>query len=74
MARKLRIEYSVGFYHLNCGRRGETVFHDDRELFLATLAQGCARAGWQVHAYCLVGNHSDRVLETPKGNLVAGLN
>ena len=33
----------------------------------------CERAGWQVHAYCLMGNHFHLVLETPQPTLVAGM-
>jgi putative transposase len=76
MARKLRIEYPGAIYHvMNRGDRREEIFRDDkdRELFLATLAEACAKAGWQVHAYCLMGNHFHLVVETPKGNLVAGM-
>src|SRR5437870_10154606 len=32
-----------------------------------------AKARWQVHAYCLMGNHFHLVLETPLANLVAGM-
>jgi putative transposase len=60
---------------MNRGDRREAIFHDDRdrELFVATLAEACAKADWQIHAYCLMGNHFHLVVETPKGNLVAGM-
>jgi len=29
--------------------------------------------GWQVHAYCLMGNHFRLVVETPRANLVEGM-
>ena len=32
-----------------------------------------SRRGWQVHAYCLMGNHFHLVIETPQANLVAGM-
>jgi len=76
MARKLRIEYPGAIYHvMNRGDRREAIFHDDRdrELFLTTLAEACVKADWQVHAYCLMGNHFHLVVETPLGNLVAGM-
>jgi len=76
MARKLRIEYPGAIYHvMNRGDRREEIFRDDkdRQLFLTTLAEACAKADWQVHAYCLMGNHFHLVVETPKGNLVAGM-
>ncbi len=76
MARKLRIEYSGALYHvMNRGDRREPVFKDDkdREVFLGTLGQACAKTGWQVHAYCLMPNHFHLVVETPQANLVAGM-
>jgi len=76
MARKLRVEYPGAIYHvLNRGDRREAIFQDDsdRQLFLDTLAQACVKTGWQVHAYCLMNNHFHLVVETPGGNLVAGM-
>ena len=76
MARKLRLEYPGAIYHvMNRGDRREPIFQDDkdRRLFLETLGEACAKADWQVHAYCLMGNHFHLVLETPQGNLVAGM-
>ena len=76
MARKLRIEYAGAIYHvMNRGDRREAIFKDDRdrETFLATLAEACGKAGWEVHALCLMGNHFHLVVETPQGNLVAGM-
>jgi len=76
MARKLRIEYPGAIYHvLNRGDRREPIFRDDKDrlVFLETLAEACTKTGWQVHAYCLMGNHFHLVLETPQANLVAGM-
>src|SRR5690349_18007295 len=57
------------------GGRREAIFRgdEDRKLFLATLGEACAKTGWQVHAYCLMANHFHLVVETPQGNLVAGM-
>lgn len=76
MARKLRIENPGALYHvMNRGDRQEPIFRDDRdrESFVAMLAEACRNADWQVHAYCLMGNHFHLVVGTPKGNLVAGM-
>jgi putative transposase len=76
MARKLRVEYPGAIYHvMNRGDRREDIFKDDkdRENFLERLAEVCLKTGWQVHAYCLMGNHFHLVVETPQGNLVAGM-
>ena len=45
----------------------------DRETFVDTLEEACAKTGWQVHAFCLMGNHYHLLLETPEANLVAGM-
>src|ERR1035437_8512567 len=45
----------------------------DRQDFVKTLAETCAKTGFQVHAYCLMRNHFHLVVETPQANLVAGM-
>ena len=76
MPRKLRVEYEGAIYHvMNRGDRREPIFVDDedRDLLLETLRQACSKTDWQVHAYCLMGNHFHLVIETPRANLVAGM-
>ena len=76
MARKLRIQYPGAVYHIiNHGDLQEAIFEDDsdRERFLETLGEVCLKTGWQVHAYCLMGNHFHLVVETPQANLVTGM-
>ena len=76
MARKLRVQYPGAIYHvMNRGDRREPIFKDDadRQRFLETLGEACIKTGWQVHAYCLMPNHFHLVVETPQGNLVAGM-
>ena len=76
MARKLRVEYPGAIYHLmNRGDRREPIFrdNDDRCRFVETLGEACLKTRWQVHAYCLMGNHFHLVVETPGANLVAGM-
>jgi putative transposase len=43
----------------------EAIFLDDvdRQDFLKTLAQPCQKAGFAVHAYCLMKNHFHLVVE-----------
>jgi hypothetical protein len=60
MARKPRVEFGGALYHvLDRGDRREAIFRDaeDRERFLATLGEACARTGWRVHAFVLMTNH-----------------
>jgi len=76
MARKLRIQYEGAIYHvMSRGDHREDIFldHHDRELFLKTLGEACAKTDWQVHAWCLMRNHFHLVVETPKANLVEGM-
>lgn len=76
MARKIRVEYPGAIYHvLNRGDRREPIFQDeeDRQRFMETLGEACGKTGWQVHALCLMANHFHLVVETPLGNLVAGM-
>jgi REP element-mobilizing transposase RayT len=60
---------------MNRGDRREPIFKDDKDrvLFVETLAECCGKTGWEVHALCLMGNHFHLVVETPQGNLVAGM-
>jgi hypothetical protein len=57
MSRKLRIEYPGAMYHvMNRGDQREDIFGDDhdRQKFLSTLGEACAKTEWQVHAYYLI--------------------
>lgn len=76
MPRPLRIEFPGAIYHvMSRGDRREPIFLDDldRQRFLQTLGEACAKTEWQIHALCLMGNHFHLVLETPLANLVAGM-
>jgi putative transposase len=76
MPRQLRLEYAGAIYHvMNRGDRREVIVRDrrDRERFLSTLGEACAKTGWQVHAFCLMSNHFHLVVETPQPNLVNGM-
>ena len=74
MARKLRVEYPGAIDHvMNRGDRRELIFMDDadRQRFVETLGEVCAKTGWQVHAYVPMPNHFHWMVETPQPNLVA---
>ena len=76
MARPLRIEYAGAVYHVMArGNQGQAVFRDDhdRRRFLDVLGEASGKTGWRVHAYVLMGNHYHLLLETPEGNLAAGM-
>ena len=76
MPRKLRMEYPGAIYHvIDRGDRREDIFRDDadRARFLEPLGEACGKTGWHGLAYCLMPNHFHLVVETPQGNLVAGM-
>jgi len=57
------------------GDGGKSVFEDemDRYSWVNLIEKACARFGWRVHAWVLMGNHFHLLLETPEPNLVAGM-
>ena len=70
------MEFAGAIYNvMSRGDRQEAIFLDDqdRRRFLKTLGEEREKAGWQVQAYCLMGNHFHLVLETPQPTLVAGM-
>ena len=74
--RKLRVEYPGAIYHVMSRANGKgNIFETDvdRADFLKTLAEVCGKTDFQIHAYCLMRNHFHLVVETPNGNLVAGM-
>ena len=76
MARPLRIQYPGAVYHVMArGSRGQPIFADnqDRKRFLETMGEASRKTGWRIHAYALMGNHYHLLIETPEGNLVAGM-
>lgn len=76
MPSPLRVEYPGAIYHaMNRRDRREAIFadDDDRRVFGKTLGETGDKTGWEVHACCLMGNHFQAVVETPRGNLVVGM-
>ncbi|MBF0507200.1 MAG: transposase [Nitrospirae bacterium] len=76
MARPLRIEYSGAVYHITSrGNERKHIFwtDDDRSVFLRILQAVTVRFHWLCHAYCLMDNHYHLIVETPDGNLSAGM-
>jgi REP element-mobilizing transposase RayT len=77
MARPIRIQYPGAVYHVMArGSHGQEIFQDDqdRQRFLETLGEACEKTGFRIHACVLMGNHYHLLVETPEGNLVAGIN
>ena len=76
MPREPRIEYVGAIYHvMNRGNQKRNVFLSDRdrEVFLKTLEETVEKTGWLVHGYVFMSNHYHLLIETPRGNLVKGM-
>ena len=76
MARKLRLEFPGAIYHvINRGNDRAFVFKSvgARQAFEDCLFVACERSGWRLHAFVIMGNHYHLAVETPAGNLVAGM-
>jgi len=76
MARKLRLEFAGAVYHvISRGNYRSEVFGSDatKQAFLHCLGEACGKAGWVVHAWCVMSNHYHLCLETPQPNLVEGM-
>jgi putative transposase len=76
MARPLRLQYPGAVYHVMArGHERSAVFRDaeDRAKFLALLASIVPDEKWEVHGYCLLGNHYHLLIETPGGELSRGM-
>lgn len=72
MARPLRVEYPGALYHvMSRGNAFQNIFLDnrDREAYLDHLKSAVKNHNLICHAYCLMGNHSHLLLETPDPNL-----
>ncbi len=60
MARKPRVHYPGGVYHVMLrGNGGQPIFFsdEDRCRFYLLLQEGTARFDYRVHGFCLMGNH-----------------
>lgn len=76
MARKLRLEFPGACYHvINRGNYRADIFKTEgaKAAFEACLFEACAKSGWLLHAYVIMSNHYHLAVETPEGNLVAGM-
>ncbi len=76
MSRKLRLEFPGACYHvINRGNYRAAVFATEqtRAAFEACVLEACEKSGWLLHAFVVMNNHYHLALETPEGNLVAGM-
>src|SRR6478609_2595971 len=76
MVRPLRLEYPGAVYHvMTRGHERSAIFRsaEDRAKFLELLASITLDEKWDVHGYCLLGNHYHLLIETPEGDLSRGM-
>ena len=76
MARKLRLEFPGACYHvINRGNYRSDIFQlaSTKAAFEACLFEACEKSRWLLHAFVLMRNHYHLAVETPDGNLVAGM-
>ena len=76
MARKPRLEAEDAVYHvLNRGNYRSDIFRSEKakSAFLRCLGEACTKTGWRIHAWCLMSNHYHLAVETPRANLVGGM-
>lgn len=70
------MQFAGACYHvINRGNYRADIFKSEgaRAAFEACLFEACEKSNWVLHAYVLMGNHYHLALETPDGNLVAGM-
>ena len=76
MARPLRLEYPGAVYHvMSRGHERSAIFREDgdREKFHSVLGAVVGDERWELHGYCLMGNHYHLLVETPEGQLSRGM-
>lgn len=76
MSRPLRPQACGALYHVTSrGVRRMPIFVDayDYAVWLSMLAEAVARYTLIIHAYCQMPNHYHLVVETPLGNIAAGI-
>ena len=76
MARPLRIEFPGALYHLTSrGNARKPIYLDnrDRAQWIFVFRDVCERFNWVCYSYCMMTNHYHLMVETPEGNLSAGM-
>ncbi|KQV91061.1 hypothetical protein ASD15_03145 [Massilia sp. Root351] len=76
MSRPLRTQACGALYHVTArGVRRTTIYVDgnDYRVWLGMLGETAARFQFIVHAYCQMPNHFHLAVETPLGNIAAGM-
>ena len=80
MARRPRIEFEGGFYHvITRGNQRQKIFHEEKDFlkYLEFLGDYKDRYGFWVYAYVLMGSHVHLLIETgrvPLSKILQGIN
>ena len=73
MPRQARRKSESGIYHIMlCGINQQQIFEDeeDNSRFLETLLNYKEQCGYEIYAYCLMGNHVHVLLKEGNENLI----
>lgn len=76
MPRKPRQDAEGAVHHVFArGNRRQRIYRDawDLETYLAMLGRVVVSREWRCLGYCLMPNHVHLLIESPKGNLAAGM-
>lgn len=76
MARPLRLQFPGAVYHITArGNAWQAIVADDedRRRFVGLLGREVNQQGWICYAWCLMDDRYHVLIETPAGNLVAGM-
>lgn len=76
MSRLPRFQFPGALYHVTArANAGAALFRDDsdRAAFMAVLGRVVERHGWECHLHCLLGTHYHLLVQTPDGDLAAGM-
>lgn len=72
MPRQARRKSEIGIYHIILrGIKQQQIFEDEEDSlrFLETLSKYKEQCGYEIYAYCLMGNHVHILLKEGKENL-----
>jgi REP element-mobilizing transposase RayT len=76
MARPLRLDHPGAIWHVTSrGNERREIYRtdDDRQSFLALLAESVVKHRWILHAWVLMANHYHLLVETPEPTLSTGV-
>ena len=76
MPRTTRLDFPGATQHVSTrgvDRAAIYLSRADRTAFVSILSRVVVRHGWELLAYCLMGNHYHLLMRTPRANLAIGM-